>query len=262
MRATATATSPTAVLPLRDQYRREMNCQIVHDSIHRRTGWTNTYALSLDDTSAGFGSVAIDGPWAGNPTIFEFYVLPAYRGRAFELFELVLDASGARLIEIQSNDRLLAVMLHTYARDVRSVSIVFQDGGTTALAPNGAILQQVTSDHDTRVAMAERQGGPEWRLQLGKETVGTGGILFHYNEPYGDIYMDIVEQFRRRGFGAFLAQELKRLAYGLGSIPGARCSSDNVASRRTLQKAGFVPYAHILHASIATPLQPSGTDRR
>lgn len=132
MRAAATATSASAVLPLRDQYRREMNCQIVHDSIHRRTGWTNTYALSVDDTRAGFGSVAIGGPWTGRPTLFEFYVLPAYRDRAFQLFEVLLEASAARLMEIQSNDGLLAVMLHTYGRDVRSESIVFRDGSTTA----------------------------------------------------------------------------------------------------------------------------------
>ena len=88
---------------------------------------------------------------------------------------------------------------------------------------------------------------------MGEETVATGGILFHYNEPYGDIYMEVVERFRRRGLGAFLVQELKPVAYGLGSIPGARCDPDNVASRMTLQKAGFVPYAHILDARIPTP---------
>jgi GNAT superfamily N-acetyltransferase len=230
-----------------------MNCQIVHDSIHRRAGWTNTYSLSLGDTSAGFGSVAVGGPWTGKPTIFEFYVLPAHRGHAFQLFEILLEASGARLMEIQSNDGLLAVMLHTYARDVCSEKIVFRDGGSTALASNGVTFQQVTTDDETRVAVARRQGGTEWRLQMAEETVATGGILFHYNEPYGDIYMDVVERFRRRGLGAFLVQELKRVAYGLGSIPCARCSPDNVASRKTLQKAGFVPYAHMLTARIPTP---------
>ena len=213
MRATATPTSPSAVLPLRVRYRREMNCQIVHDSIHRRAGWTSTYALYLDDTSAGFGSVAIGGPWTGKPTILEFYVLPAHRGRAFHLFEVLLDASGARLMEIQSNNALLAVMLHTYARDVWSEKIVFHDGVTTALAPHGAILQQVTPDEETHAAIAQRQGGSEWRLQLSGEAVATGGILFHYNEPYGDIYMEVAEPFRRRGFGAYLVQELKRVAY-------------------------------------------------
>jgi GNAT superfamily N-acetyltransferase len=253
VRVTATSTSPSAILPLRAGYRREMNCQIVHDSIHRRAGWTDTYALALDETIAGFGSVAVGGPWTGKPTVFEFFVLPECRGSAFHLFEALLAESGARQMEIQSNDLLLAVMLHTYARDVCSEKIVFRDGVTTAVPPNGVILQPLTSDEETRAAIAHRQGGTEWRLQLGTETVATGGILFHYNEPYGDIYMDVAEPFRRRGYGAYLVQELKRVAYELGSIPGARCSPDNVASRMTLQKAGLVPYAHILNGSIPAP---------
>jgi GNAT superfamily N-acetyltransferase len=253
MRGTATPTSPSAVLPLRVRYRREMNCQIVHDSIHRRARWTNTYALRLGDTNAGFGSVAIGGPWTGKPTIFEFYVLPAHRHRALHLFEVFLEASAARLMTIQSNDALLTVLLHTYARDVYSDKLVFCDGLTTTLAPNGATLQQVTSDEETRVAIVQRQGGTEWRLQLDGEAVATGGILFHYNEPYGDIYMEVAEPFRGRGLGAYLVQELKRVAYELGSIPGARCGLDNVPSRKTLQKAGFVPYAHVLHGSIPAP---------
>jgi hypothetical protein len=48
------------------------------------------------------------------------------------------------------------------------------------------------------------------------------------------------------GLGAYFAQELKRIAYEMGGIPAARCDTDNVASRKTLQKAGFVPFAHIL----------------
>lgn len=227
-----------------------MNCQIVHDSIHRRIGWTTTYALSVDDTLAGFGSIAIGGPWTGNPTIFEFYVLPPYRGRAFGLFEGLLEVCGAKSMEVQSNDALLAVMLHAYARDIRSEKIVFRDGVSTTLESNGAVLEPITSESEAQRAIATRQGGSEWRLQLGQDTVATGGILFHYNPPYGDIYMEVAEPFRRRGFGAYLVQELKRAAYVFDSIPGARCSPDNTASRLTLQKAGFVPYAHMLHGAI------------
>ena len=62
--------------------------------------------------------------------------------------------------------------------------------------------------------------------------------------------MEAVEPFRRQGFGSYLVQELKRCAYELGSIPCARCNPDNVASRETLQKAGLIPFAHILNGSI------------
>ncbi len=137
-------------------------------------------------------------------------------------------------------------MLHTYASDVASESVVFHDKITTALPANGATLRCQTSEKQTREDMKRRQGGPEWLLELDGKVAGKGGILFHYNLPYGDIYMEVAEPFRRRGLGSYLVQELKRAAYELDAIPAARCSPTNAASRRTLQRAGFVPFAHLL----------------
>ena len=248
---TAAISSAGDVQPLREEYREEMNCQIVHDSIHRRHGWTTTYRLAVNGETAGFGSIAIGGPWTDKPTIFELFLRPAHRSRAFDLFESLLAASGARFMEVQSSDPLLLVMLHAYARDIRSEAIVFHDRVTTTLPSMGATLHCSMPDEHIRHCIEARQGGPEWRLESAGETVATGGILFHYNRPYGDVYMDVVEGHRQRGFGSYLVQELKRLAYELGSIPGARCNPGNVASRKTLQKAGFVPCAHILDGTIA-----------
>jgi RimJ/RimL family protein N-acetyltransferase len=154
---------------------------------------------------------------------------------------------------VQSNDVLLAIMLHTYGREVVSESIVFRDGQITSLHGNGAALRRVTSEKEIRAAIEERAGGGEWVLELDGTEVGKGGILFHYNHPHGDIYMEVAEPFRGRGFGAFLVQELKRECYALGAVPCARCNPTNTASRRTLQRAGFVPFAHILDASIVSP---------
>jgi GNAT superfamily N-acetyltransferase len=239
-----------AILPLRVRHRQEMNCQIVHDSIHRREGWMLTYELTLGSDLAGYGSVAIAGPWKDRPTILEFYVLPDYRMRAFDLFEVFVAASGARLMEMQSNDTLLAVMLHTYARDIWSEKIVFRDASTTTLPSNHAVVHCMTADDDIRDCIAQRQGGGEFELRLDGQTIATGGLLFHYNVPYGDVYMEVNEPFRQRGFGSYLVQEIKRHAYTVGAVPCARCNPANVASRKTLQKAGFVPFAHILNGSI------------
>lgn len=250
MRGVATLVTGDVILPLRTRFREEMNCQIVHDSIHTRPGWTSTYALHLDGALAGFGSVAIAGPWKGKPTIFEFYLQDMHRGHAFDLFETLVEASGARLMEIQSNDTVLAAMLHTYARDIWSEKIVFADRLTTALPANGAVLEPMTSDEEIQLSIAERAGQAEWRLEVDGQTAGSGAILFHYNRPYCDLAMEIAEPFRLRGFGAYLVQELKRAAYQLGSLPCARCSPDNVPSRKTLQKAGLVPFAQILNGTI------------
>ena len=168
---------------MREQYRHEMNCQIVHDSIHRRAGWTRTYRLTVGEAEAGFGSIAIAGPWTDKPTIFEFYILPQHRSRAFDLFEALLTASSARFMEIQSSDVVLSVMLHTYARNIESEKIVFQDRLTTTLPAMGVVLHCLTPADVTQRCIEERQGGPEWKLELDGADVGTGGILFTTTGP-------------------------------------------------------------------------------
>ena len=232
----------------RDMYRLEMSCQIVHDSIHVRPGWTQEYLLALDRTPVGYGSVALGGPWTGRPTVYEFFVVPPQRLRLFQLFPALLAASGAVAVEVQSNDTLATVMLHAFASNVASESILFRDEVTTAHFVPGAAFRTPTAAEAPDVPEAQRR----WHgvVEVDGRMAATGGILFHYNRPFGDIYMDVGEPFRGRGIGAFLVQELKRVCYEGGHVPAARCNPNNVASRRTLQRAGFVPCGHILKGSI------------
>jgi GNAT superfamily N-acetyltransferase len=253
MTASAEQVSLETIRSWRDLYRQEMSCQIIFDSLHARPGWSRENALSLDGTMVGYGSVAIAGPWTDRPTIYEFHVAPPARGRVFELFEALLGASGAVGIETQSNGRLLAVMIHAYARDVASESILFADGEVTRLAaPEGARFRAATEADAGAITAANLDPGAMWLLELGDgRIVATGGTLFHYNRPYGDIFMAVTEALRRRGLGSYLVQEIKRTCYENGHVPAARCNVDNVASRRTLQRAGFVPCGHIVVGRIA-----------
>jgi GNAT superfamily N-acetyltransferase len=221
----------------RDLYRQEMNGQIVLDSAHSRGGWTQPYLFEVGGQPAGYGCILIGGPWTGTRTVFEFYVMPKHRSRAFDLFGTLLGAAEATAIEVQSNDILLSVMLHAWAKDIRCGSIVFADKLTTAHSVDDGLFHRQEPDG-------------EWVLEVEGTVVARSGILFHYNRPYGDIYMEVQEPLRLRGYGSFLAQELKRVCYELGNIPCARCNLRNVASRKTLQKAGFVPCANILSGEL------------
>ena len=251
MQISTVLASSQDTLPLRARYRAEAGGQIVHDSIHTRSGWTTSYLLQVGGRVAGFGSVAVAGPWKDKPTIFEFYVLPARRDRAFELFEAFAGASGARFFEVQTSDSLLTVMLHTYGSDFATEKIVFRDELTTSWPAQGATLKRVTAERESVCCFEARAGKSEWLIQLESKGVGTGGLMFHYNYPHCDVYMEVAEPYRRRGLGSYFVQELKRIAYEMGGIPAARCDPNNVASRRTLQKAGFIPFANIMHGKIA-----------
>lgn len=254
MQISATPARLEDIAPWRDMYRLEMACQIVHDSIHARAGLTDEYLLSEGGTAVGYGSIAVGGPWKGEPTAYEFYVVPNRRQRLFELFQALLDASGARTIISQSNAPLATAMLHTFAGQVTSQAILFHDRAATNWQPPGATFRVPTPGEVDGVPPEQLK----WHgvVELGGQVAASGGILFHYNRPYGDIYMEVAEPFRRQGLGSFLVQELKRVCYEGGSVPAARCGSGNVASRRTLQKAGFVPCGHILKGTVSAPAPP------
>src|SRR5205823_4249268 len=131
----------------------------------------------------------------------------------------------------------------------------FEDRLNTSIVVAGARVRAVTPDDAAELAARKLDGGDQakWLVQLDDQIAGTGGILYHYKRPYGDIFMGIGESFRRRGLGALLVQELKRICYEGGSIPAARCNVDNIASRLTLQKAGFSPCGAIVTGTIPMP---------
>lgn len=245
----ATAVDLERIQRWRDMYRLEMACQITKDSIHGRPGWSREYLLSVAGTPVGYGSVAVGGPWSGQPTAYEFYVVPNHRDHLFDMFQALLVCSGAEYMEVQSNDSLATAMLHTFAPHATSEAVLFHDKLLTSLKPGGAIFREPTASEAPDVSAEHLR----WCgvIEVAGQVVANGGILFHYNRPFGDIYMDVAEPFRRRGLGSFLIQELKRVCYEGGHVPAARCNVDNIASRRTLQRAGFVPCGHILKGSVA-----------
>jgi len=237
-------------LALRELYRQEMNCQIVLDSWHGR-GWTDSYSLRLDDRVVGYGLVG--GVRAEHKEIItEFYVLPVHRRFALPLFRRLAEISQARSVEVQTNDTLLTLMLFDCAEKIESNVILFHDALTTSLAIPGVSFRKVLEEDREQIVAQKLDADAEWMLEADGVAVATGGLLFHYNIPYGDIYMAVAEPFRRRGYGSYLVQGLKRTGYEMGKIPAARCNASNVASRATLQKAGMLPCARVLTGVLST----------
>jgi len=229
------------IAPLREKYRKEMNCQIIHDSIHGRPGWSREFALEVDGAVNCYGSVAVAGPWRETPALYEFFIEPEYRMRTFDAFASLLKSCGVTVIETQSNDSLLAVLLHVFARNVRAGAILFEDAFPTSLTPQGAGFRETTEADADSLRRLDLDAEAEWVVTMHGEVAGAGGVLYHYNRPYGDVYMKVGEPFRQVGLGSYLVQELKAVCRKGGSVPATRCNVENVPSRKTLQKAGFVP---------------------
>jgi GNAT superfamily N-acetyltransferase len=244
MNIDASLVPPEETLRLRDLYRHEMKCQTVLDSWHGR-GWTDSYVLRADGRIAGYGLVG--GVRAENKEIVtEFYVLPHLRDRALPLFRRFAEVSRAKSIEVQTNDTLLSFMLYDCAEKIDSRLIPFHEGVTTTLFLQGVIFRRVDEGDRERIVSQGLDADAEWMLEADATAIATGGLLCHYNVPYGDIFMGVAEPPRRRGFGSYLIQELKKVCYESGRIPAARCNVSNLASRATLQRAGMIPCARVL----------------
>ena len=229
-----------SIKPLRELYRQEANCQIVHDSILER-GMADPYFIELDGVAAGYGGV-----WNKIDTgcMMEFYTLPCHRKFAQPMCKELLSVSKAIGIVAQTNIPLMTTMLFDFATNIRVVNVLFEDAFTTPLTlPIGQFRHSVPGEKTE-----------DWVIEVEGTTVAGGGFLCHYNPPYGDIFMNVQESERHKGYGSYLVQELKRVCYEAGKRPAARCNPGNVASRKTLEKAGLLPCARMLAGDVAVYL--------
>jgi GNAT superfamily N-acetyltransferase len=236
------------IQPLRALFLQETNFQVRYNACHER-GWTDSYLLTSDDAQIGYG--AIKGQeTAGRDTVFEFYVIPAFRPLSSLAFAALLAASGAQYVECQSNDLLLSSMLYEFARNIHADTVLFEDHAATAHTIPGAVVRPRRDGDRIFEHQVEPVGG--YVLELGGEILATGGFLLHYNLPFADLYMEVQPDSRGRGYGSFLLQEVKKACYLAGRVPAARCSIGNKASRATLIKAGLRVCGFMLLGQVKT----------
>ena len=224
--------------PLRKAYRAEADCQIVHDSILRR-GLADAYQLDREGEVVGYAGV-----WNRyHPgRVMEFHTVAHVRPHAGACFRALVRASGASTLEAQTNIPQMIERVRDCVPEPRTEKLLFEDTTPTSLTCEGAIVRSAANED-------ERAKGA-WVLEVGGRPVGFGGVLHHYNPPYGDIYMEVRESDRGRGYGSYLVQELKRICREGGGVPAARCDPENVASRRTLERAGFAVCGEIVAGAV------------
>jgi GNAT superfamily N-acetyltransferase len=138
-------------------------------------------------------------------------------------------------------------MLHEFATEIAAETVLFADAWPTQLpCPQGTVFRQRKDTAELPIFPHHVEPEGDWLLENDGAVIATGGFLTHYNPPYGDLYMEVLDSQRQRGFGSYLIQELKKVCYAAGKVPAARCGIDNQASRRTLEKAGMLACGHLL----------------
>jgi len=224
---------------MRSLFLHESNFQFIYNKCHLYD-WADTYLCQMNGQKAGYAAVWGQSRREDRDAIFEFYLLPPFRGLANMVFPELKAVSGATFIECQSNDTLLAAMLYEYGHTINAEAILFEEHYTTQhYLPGVSFYRKPVAEPNIYNA-----GG--YILELAGEEVADGGLMLNYNLPYADIYMSVNEHYRNKGLGSLLVQELKKEAYLMGRVPAARCNIKNYASKATLVKAGLRPCGFVL----------------
>ncbi len=236
MKAEATKVTLTDILSLRALFLQENHFQVRYNACHER-GWSDSYLFSLDGLPVGYASVKGLNNICDRDTVFESYILPPYRKQLPDLFSELLIISGANHMECQTNESSMHAMMNMFGKDINAKAILFEDDHDAQLQMNKLVFRKRLAEDEIFVDGPEPEG--DYVLVSGNKVVATGGYYTHYNFPYADIYMEVMEPERRKGYGSFIVQEIKRACYKAGRVPAARCNIENIASKGTLEKAGM-----------------------
>jgi hypothetical protein len=106
---------------LRELYRQEANCEIIHDSALRRK-IADSYLIQVNGRVAGYAGV-----WnTYDPgRLMEYYLLPHWRAEALPVFRQVLDVTAATHVEAQTNIPLMLLMLYDFATGIKRETVIF-----------------------------------------------------------------------------------------------------------------------------------------
>jgi len=234
--------------PWRAAYRNEARCQIIHDGA---IGGANADAFTICSDNRVLGYGAIWNKYYPSH-LMEFFVAPEHRHLAQPMYKAFIAAARPTHLEAQTNMPLMHAMLLEFGQKITEESILFEDAHETFLSAPELIFRARNAHDEGHIFQHHREPVGDWVIESEGRVVATGGYYCHDNPPYGDIFMEVHEPYRKKGIGSFLVQELKRVARQAGKTPAARCDPDNTASYRTLQRAGFVPCGKMCSAKIRT----------
>ncbi len=154
-------------------------------------------------------------------------------------------------VGIQKKMRVVGVLFRTYhpASDIGQHREISVRQATIADEKHIIEINEEVFDHDHEVLEYIHK---KQLLIFEKEGTPVGfGIFSRVIEgrPDFDIGMLVEKGFRGQGLGQFIISYLADYCFSWGWRPVAGCAVDNIASRRTLEKAGFIADYRMLEFS-------------
>ncbi|BCY19217.1 hypothetical protein hrd7_30660 [Leptolinea sp. HRD-7] len=232
-------------LPLSQEYYLEI---LIKDS--------NLYIIFIDNTQAGYFVLSPDN------VLLEYYIFPEWINQMDEIFGFILKEVGIKKALCKTFDSDLLFCCLAFHKKTSTIGFMFRDfkAKSSNVTPSGINVRRAEmNDEDQIIAVNEEvfdhdeEVGQYIRAQQiflfekANSLVGFGifSPVFQGRKEY-DIGMLITPPFRHQGYGTFIINYLVNYCRQNGWIPNAGCAVENIASRKCLEKAGFVTHHRLL----------------
>ncbi len=244
-----------AIHRLRDDYLRTLVAPMdgMWESavIARATFWE----IQDGEQSAGYFCTGSDND------LLRFHLLENYQAQAQEIFRWIVSTCGIQYAIASTIEPLYFSLCLDNQVSITLHSYLFRDDKHIELLPgiSDSIFRQAEKkelDDIVRFYRANTEGPGEWieaflherlnRAELfalydRQILVATGECIPSQKQPsYADLGMVVAQSYRGRGVGSFMLTQLKKHCYEAGWKPICSCAADNRASKKAIEKAGFV----------------------
>lgn len=224
-------------------------------------GISDYYKVMRDSEVLGYFCLNQEG------TLLQYFIRDEFISKSKEIFKYILEQYNIPKGFIGTNDiKSLALFLdfnkkvctHTFLyKDIERTDIISPIKGIKILTATEEDLQKVMDYHINSLNMKGRWIKPYCSGLIAKGQI----ILFIKNqkiigigekrrsetqEKYAHLGVTVAKEYRSKGVGSFILSYLKKECYRNRMIPICSTSIDNVASQKTIMKAGFFAYHRIL----------------
>lgn len=204
--------------------------------------------------------------------LLRFHLVETYQDRAQEIFRWIVSAFGFQYAMTSTVEPLYFSLCLDLQTSVAVHTYLFRDNQPIEVSADLAncVFRQVEEcelDELTRFYQANTEGSGEWiepflrkRLSRGEAfgfydqqtVVATGECIPSQQQPsYADLGMVVAHAYRGRGLGSSMLIRLKRHCYDAGWKPICSCAEDNRASKKAIEKAGFISEHRIVKMEFA-----------
>jgi len=221
---------------------------------------TSAFYLILEgERSAGYFILTPEN------VLLEYFLLPEWEYRLDDIFGQILREFSIKKALCKSFDSALLSCCYGFQKSTRATGILFREfrEKPTQTAGVGITVRRAVMADEARIIAVNEEvfDHPEevseyiqaqqiFLFETGNQLVGFGiySQVFPGRRDY-DIGMLITRDYRKQGYGAFIIQYLINFCRQNGWNFSAGCDINNIASRRCLEKAGFIARYRLLEFS-------------